>query len=176
MSSPFVAEIRIFAGNFAPTGWALCNGQLMPISQNTALFSILGTYYGGDGKSTFALPNLQNSAPLQQGQTPGLSMYDLGQSGGQQNVTLIQSEMPAHTHTVNANSSGGVAIDPTNADWAVAGVARGTKMYTADAAHNTLMSPTAISIGGGSLPHNNMMPYLTLTFTIALQGVYPPRG
>src|SRR5512135_3131486 len=98
MADQFVAEIRIFAGNFAPTGWALCNGQLMPISQNTALFSLLGTTYGGDGKSTFALPNLQGAAPLQQGQGQGLSLYDLGQTGGVQNVTLIQSEMPLHSH------------------------------------------------------------------------------
>ena len=100
MSNPFVAEIRIFAGNFAPTGWALCNGQLMPISQNTALFSLLGTTYGGDGKSNFALPNLQGSAPLQQGQGPGLSLRVLGEVGGEQNVTLLQTEMPAHAHTV----------------------------------------------------------------------------
>src|SRR6266568_5154656 len=103
MSDPFVAEIRIFPFNFAPTGWALCNGQLLPISQNTALFSLLGTIYGGDGKSTFALPNLQGSAPLGQGQGPGLSLYDLGQSGGSQTITLLTSEMPVHNHTLRAD-------------------------------------------------------------------------
>jgi microcystin-dependent protein len=119
MSSPFVAEIRIFAGNFAPKGWALCNGQLMPISQNTALFALLGTVYGGDGKSTFALPNLQGSAPLQQGQGPGLSLRDLGEIGGEQFVTLLQSEMPAHTHTAMAAGAGGLP-SPANNSWASA--------------------------------------------------------
>jgi len=105
MADPFVAEIRIFPFNFAPVGWALCNGQLLPISQNTALFSLLGTVYGGDGKSTFALPDLQGSAPMQQGQGPGLSPRFLGEQGGEQNVTLLQTEMPAHTHNVNAGAS-----------------------------------------------------------------------
>src|SRR5713226_1827548 len=113
MANPFVAEIRMFAGNFAPTGWALCNGQLMPISQNTALFSLLGTTYGGDGKSTFALPNLQGSAPLQQGQGPGLSLRDLGEVGGEQNVTLLQTEMPAHSHSAQG-ASGSNQTSPAN--------------------------------------------------------------
>src|SRR5579871_1319459 len=107
MSNPFVAEIRIFTGNFAPKGWALCNGQLMPISQNTALFSLLGTTYGGDGKSTFALPNLQGSAPMQQGQGPGLSLRVLGEIGGEQNVTLLQSEMPNHQHIASGAAGAG---------------------------------------------------------------------
>src|SRR5436190_5393480 len=107
MTEPFVAEIRIFPFNFPPTGWAFCNGQLMPISQNTALFSLLGTTYGGDGRSTFALPNLQGSAPMQPGQGPGLSLRDLGEIGGEQAVTLLQSEMPSHRHTANGSSSGG---------------------------------------------------------------------
>src|SRR3954469_12563597 len=113
---PFVAEIRIFAGNFAPTGWALCNGQLMPISQNTALFSLLGTTYGGDGKSTFALPNLQGSAPMQQGQGRGLSLRDLGEIGGEQSVTLLQSEMPAHSHNAQG-STGSNQTTPVNNAW-----------------------------------------------------------
>src|SRR5437899_1861427 len=117
MANPFVAEIRIFAGNFAPKGWALCNGQLMPISQNTALFSLLGTTYGGDGKSTFALPNLQGSAPMQAGQGPGLSLRDLGEIGGEQSVTLLQTEMPSHKHTANGSSSGGTLTSPSNAYW-----------------------------------------------------------
>src|SRR5215831_7532572 len=115
MSNPFVAEIRIFTGNFAPKGWALCNGQLLPISQNTALFSLLGTTYGGNGKSNFALPNLQGSAPMQQGQGPGLSLRDLGEMGGEQTVTLLQTEMPAHTHVVQASSATGLSTPGGNA-------------------------------------------------------------
>lgn len=175
MSNPFVAEIRIFAGNFAPTGWALCNGQLMPISQNTALFSLLGTTYGGDGKSTFALPNLQGSAPLQQGQGPGLSLRDLGEVGGEQNVTLLQTEMPAHSHTIQAAAGTGLA-DPTSNVWASGAKGFGSIYSPSAPATNVQMSPLALSISGGNLPHNNMMPYLGLTFIIALQGVFPPRS
>src|SRR5216684_6059195 len=120
MSNPFLAEIRIFAGNFAPKGWALCDGQLMSISQNTALFSLLGTTYGGDGKSNFALPNLQGSAPLQQGQGPGLSLRDLGEVGGEQNVTLLQTEMPAHSHSAQG-ASGSNQTSPANNAWASGG-------------------------------------------------------
>jgi microcystin-dependent protein len=174
MSNPFVAEIRIFAGNFAPTGWALCNGQLMPISQNTALFSLLGTTYGGDGKSNFALPNLQGSAPMQQGQGPGLSQRFLGEVGGEQNVTLLQTEMPAHAHTIQAASGTGLA-DPTNNVWASGAKGFGSIYSPSVPASNVPMNPFALSIAGGNLPHNNMMPYLCLTFIIALQGVFPPR-
>src|ERR1700720_4627103 len=117
MANPFVAEIRIFPFNFAPKGWAFCDGQLLPISQNTALFSLLGTTYGGDGRSNFALPNLQGSVPMQQGQGPGLSLRDLGEIGGEQNVTLLQTEMPAHNHTAVAASGTGQP-DPTNNAWA----------------------------------------------------------
>ena len=172
MSEKFVAEIRIFAGNFAPTGWALCNGQLMPISQNTALFSLLGTTYGGDGKSTFALPNLQGSAPLQQGQGPGLSLRDLGEVGGEQSVTLLQTEMPVHSHVVQAAAGTGLA-DPTNNVWASG--AKGFGSVYSPTGNNVNMSPFATSISGGNLPHNNMMPFLCLTFIIALQGIFPPR-
>ena len=175
MSNPFVAEIRIFAGNFAPTGWATCNGQLLPISQNTALFSLLGTTYGGDGRSTFALPNLQGSAPLQQGQGPGLSLRDLGEIGGEQNVTLLQTEMPAHNHTAVAASGTGQP-DPTNNAWASGAKGFGSIYSPSVNASNVQMSPTALSVNGGSAPHNNTMPYLGLTFIIALQGVFPPRS
>jgi microcystin-dependent protein len=173
MSNPFVAEIRIFTGNFAPKGWALCDGQLMPISQNTALFSLLGTTYGGDGKSNFALPNLQGSAPLQAGQGPGLSLRDLGETGGEQNVTLLQTEMPAHTHAVQCVSAGGGTNSPQNANWAGGG--RGAPPMYTPPAQNAQMNAFATSITGGNLPHNNMPPYLGLTFIIALQGVFPPR-
>ena len=174
MASPFVAEIRIFAGNFAPRGWATCDGQIMPLSQNTALFSLLGTTYGGDGKSNFALPNLQGSAPMQQGQGPGLTLRDLGESGGEQNVTLLDTEMPAHSHGAQAYANAG-GQGPTNNAWSDPNQ-RGISAYTPSSANsNVLMNPLGLSITGGNLPHNNMMPYLCLTFIIALQGVYPPR-
>ena len=174
MANPFVAEIRIFAGNFAPTGWAQCNGQLMPISQNTALFSLLGTTYGGDGKSTFALPNLQGSAPMQAGQGPGLSLRDLGEVGGEQNVTLLQTEMPAHSHGVQGTTSLGLP-DPGGNAWGSGAKGFGN-LYTASGAGNVQMSPFGTSITGGNLPHNNMPPFLCLTFIIALQGVFPARS
>jgi microcystin-dependent protein len=173
MSSPFVAEIRIWACNFAPTGWAQCNGQLLPISQNTALFSLLGTMYGGDGKSNFALPNFEGSVPMFWGQGPGLSLYDEGQSGGSDTITLIDSEMPSHTHSLNAkNTVADSALPTTNT------IAR----YTANAykqppsGNVTNMAFQSLPVQGGSQPHNNMQPFLTLEFCIALQGVFPPRG
>lgn len=175
MSSPFVAEIRIFAGNFAPTGWAACDGQLLPISQNTALFSLLGTFYGGDGKSTFALPNLQGSCALGQGQGQGLSEYFLGQSGGSETVTLLQSEIPAHTHLMQAYSDDLADQNIAGVDF-ILGAGSGVAPYIAPASMNTTLAPNAASIAGSSFPHNNMMPYLTLFFMIAMQGVFPPRG
>jgi microcystin-dependent protein len=178
MSSPFLAEIKMFAGNFAPTGWAQCNGQLLPISQNTALFSLVGTFYGGDGKSTFALPNLQDSAPLGMGQGPGLTERFLGEVGGTENVTLLQTEMPAHSHGINASTSLGTQTDPTGAVWAPGGAVRGggPPVYAAAQGAAPAMHPQALNITGGSVPHNNMPPFLTVTFIIALQGVFPPRG
>ena len=158
---PFVAEIRVFPFNFAPKGWAFCDGQLLPISQNTALFSLLGTYYGGDGKSTFALPDLQGSAPLDQGQGAGLSDYFIGQSGGSQNVTLLQSEMPIHNHQAQ-----GVA---TGNQWGSLANGYATTI-------TTTLAPSAITNNGGSQPHNNMQPYLVLNFIIALQGIFPSRN
>jgi microcystin-dependent protein len=174
MSSPFVAEIRIFGFNFAPRGWAFCNGQLMSISQNTALFSLLGTTYGGDGKSNFALPNLQGSAPMQQGQGPGLTLRDLGETGGEQTVTLLETEMPAHSHTAQGYPNAG-GQGPTNNAWSDANQ-RGISAYTPSSAQNAQMNPLALSVTGSSLPHNNMMPYLVLNFCIAMQGIYPPRS
>lgn len=173
MSDPFVAEIRIFAGNFAPTGWATCDGQIMPISQNTALFSLLGTTYGGDGKSTFALPNLMGSAPMHPGQGPGLSEYDLGQTSGTEAVTLLTSEVAAHNHAVMANINPGQLNTPSP----VRSLARSSGGFAWKAGGgNGNMALTTLSLAGGGLPHNNMQPYLTLLFIIALQGVFPPRG
>lgn len=172
MADPFVAEIRIFPFNFAPKGWAWCNGQLMPISQNTALFSLLGTTYGGDGKSTFALPDLEGRAPMHPGQGPGLSLHDLGETGGSETVTLLESEIPAHSHSVSASVSDGTSQTPADEKLAT-GV--GIGQY-APAASFVPLSPTALTPAGGDQPHNNLMPYLTFYFNIALQGVFPPRS
>jgi microcystin-dependent protein len=173
MADPFVAEIRIFPFNFAPKGWAFCDGQLLPLSQNTALFSLLGTTYGGDGKSTFALPNLQGRAPMHPGQGPGLSLHDLGETGGSETVTLLQSEIPAHSHAMR-----GAIQDPATAKLvspnASFALSQGGGIYQPTA--DTTLAAQALAPGGGSLPHNNLMPYLTFNFNIALQGVFPPRG
>jgi microcystin-dependent protein len=175
MSNPFVAEIRILPFNFAPKGWAFCDGQILPISQNTALFSLLGTTYGGNGTSNFALPNLQGAAPLHWGQGSGLSLINLGQSGGVSAVTLLSSQMPVHSHTVDAQASSGNTNDPTNHVWAEAHSGKAPlKMYST-AQPNVTMSPTALSPAGGGLPHNNLPTYLTLNFCIALVGVFPSR-
>ena len=173
---PFVAEIRIFPFNFAPKGWAFCDGQLLPISQNTALFSLLGTTYGGDGKSTFALPDMQGNSPMHPGQGPGLSLYDLGQTGGSQFVTLLQSEIPAHAHTVGmANIANGDSPTPVACTWATVPSGRGFLNTYNSGPPTAQMLATLILPTGGSLPHNNMQPYLTLNFCIALQGVFPAR-
>ncbi len=175
MSDPFVAEIRIFGFNFAPKGWALCNGQLIPISQNTALFSLLGTTYGGDGKSTFALPNLQDRSPMHPGQGPGLSLHDLGESAGEAAVTLLNTELPVHSHTAGANAgSGGQAAPPNNVWGSLAG--RTPPPLYQSGAPNVSMSASALGLAGSSLPHNNRQPYLGLNFCIALQGIFPARG
>lgn len=169
----------MFGFNFAPTGWATCDGQLLPISQNTALFSLLGTYYGGDGKSTFALPNLQDNAAMHSGQGQGLSERFIGEMSGSQTVTLLTSEMPAHTHALNASNNDAAGNTPANNHPAKSSYDTGSEagvigMYTTNAA-NLTMAFQALSPGGGSLPHNNMQPSLVLNFCIALQGVYPAR-
>lgn len=171
MADPFVAEIRIFPFNFAPTGWAFCDGQLIPISQNTALFSLLGTTYGGNGRSTFALPNMQGNAPMHPGQGPGLSLHDLGETGGSETVTLLQAEIPAHSHTLRASNTLGDNPVPTGNT-----LARYANAYQQTTNSGLVaMAAQSLAPAGGSLPHNNMMPYLTLNFCIALQGVFPPR-
>lgn len=175
MSNPFVAEIRMFAGNFAPKGWALCNGQLMPISQNTALFSLLGTFYGGDGKSTFALPNLEGSTPIFWGQGAGLSDRFIGESSGTPQVTVLTSEMPLHNHNMMADT---VDIGDTRTpspNVSLVSTSPGN-LYNPSVSGVAMMNPQALSVAGGSQPHNNMMPFLVVTFIIALQGVFPPRS
>jgi microcystin-dependent protein len=172
MADPFVAEIRIFPFNFAPKGWAWCDGQLLPLSQNTALFSLLGTTYGGDGKSTFALPDLQGRAPMHPGQGPGLSLHDLGETGGSETVTLLESEIPAHSHTLRVYTQDPAdQFGPTGFSFARSnnGNAWGT------AANLVSFSDQAMGPAGGDQPHNNLQPYLTFYFCIALQGVFPPR-
>lgn len=172
MSDPFVAEIRIVGFNFPPRNWAMCDGQTMTISQNTALFSLLGTTYGGNGQSTFALPNLQGRAPMHPGQGPGLSPYVLGESSGSQHVTLLQNQLPAHTHNLNASTSAADRVDPTSAALAQSG---GEPVYSAGG-ETTTLSSVALAPTGGSQSHNNMQPYLGLLFVISLYGIFPPRG
>lgn len=169
MSDQFVAEIRIFPFNFPPTGWAFCDGQIMPISQNTALFALLGTVYGGDGKSTFALPNMQGNAPMQPGQGQGLSLRDLGEMSGVESITLLVTEMPFHSHGLNTTNEDGNNVSPQ-----ARYTGRGNALYGAPA-NLVNMAFQAISPAGGGLPHNNMQPYLTLNFCIALQGIFPQR-
>jgi len=175
MADPFVAEIRIFPFNFAPKGWAWCDGQLMPISQNTALFSLLGTTYGGNGKSTFALPDLQGRAPMHPGQGPGLSLHDLGETGGSETVTLLESEIPAHSHAWRASSDDGDLKAPTPSRSLARSI--GGNLYFPGSPTPALfpMAPETLPPAGGDAPHNNMQPYLTFYFNIALQGVFPPR-
>jgi microcystin-dependent protein len=173
MSDPFVAEIRIVGFNFAPRGWAFCNGQTLPIAQNTALFSLLGTTYGGNGQTTFGLPNFQGNAPMFYQQGPGLSLYDIGQTGGSQSVTLLQNQMPQHNHGFTARPT------PTTQQSSPVGlgfVRSNSLPYSPTATSPASMGATAVQQNGGNLPHNNMMPYLTMNFIIAMQGIYPPRS
>jgi microcystin-dependent protein len=174
MSDPFVAEIRVVGFNFAPTGWAQCNGQLLPISQNTALFSLLGTFYGGDGKSTFALPDLQGASAIHAGQGQGLSEYFLGQQGGAQTVTLVTTEMPLHTHLGQASIDDAQFSAPAP-DRAFAVSNPGFAYQTNTSQSLVQMNPLTLTVSGASFPHNNMQPYLVLNFIIAMQGVFPPR-
>ena len=172
MSDPFVAEIRIFGFNFAPRGWAFCDGQILPLSQNTALFSLLGTTYGGNGMNTFGLPDLQGRVPMQPGQGPGLSLYDLGQEGGSETISLLESEIPAHAHTLSADTQDqGDNFGPSP----LMALGRANIYQSTTGSNLTTLSDSALAPAGGDNPHNNMQPYLTLNFCIALQGVFPPR-
>lgn len=174
----YLATIKIFAGNFAPKGWAFCNGQILPISQNTALFSLLGTTYGGNGVTTFALPDLRGRAPIHAGQGPGLSNYALGQVGGSENVTLIVSNLPAHTHALNVNNGDGTTHTPTASTSVAAPLdVNGDSVngFTANAP-NTPLAPTSIGSTGGTQPHENRAPYLAINYIICLAGIYPSRN
>lgn len=172
MADPFVAEIRIFPFNFAPKGWAWCDGQLLPLSQNTALFSLLGTTYGGNGKSNFALPDLQGRAPMFWGQGPGLSLHDIGETGGSETVSLLESEIPSHSHNVMASNQPAEDRSPAGE---ILGRSVGASLYQTTTTGLQAMSPLSLAPAGGDQPHNNMQPYLTFYFCIALQGVFPPR-
>lgn len=175
MATPFIAEIRIFAGNFAPRGNAFCNGQIISIAQNTALFSLVGTTYGGNGQTTFGLPNLQGRAPLHAGQGPGLSPRSLGEISGSENVTLLSTQIPAHNHSANALSAGGNQTSPANNTWATVLSGR-SNLNLYGTSSNTQMNPQAVGLTGGSQPHNNLPPYLVVNFIIALQGIFPARN
>lgn len=173
MSEPFVAEIRIFAGNFAPRGWAFCNGQLLPISQNTALFSLIGTTYGGDGRSTTALPNLEGKAPMHPGRGPGLTSRRLGEKGGVETVTLSEAQMPSHSHTLRASAEDGGDNTPVGG---TTSTTEANQRIYAGAANMVSMATEALAPAGGSQAHNNMQPFLALNFIIALVGLYPSRS
>lgn len=175
MSEPFIAEIRMFGFNYAPRGWAQCNGQIMQIAQNSALFSLIGTTYGGNGTTTFGLPNLQGRAALHWGQGPGLSSRSIGQTGGTANVTLSQAQIPQHTHAVNASANNADQASPTNNAWATGVVGRGNVNLYSSTTDST-MNPAALSPAGGNQPHDNMPPYLVMNFCMAIQGIYPSRN
>lgn len=177
MSTPFIGEIRPFAFDFAPVGWAICQGQILPIAQNTALFALLGTTYGGNGQTTFALPHLAGRAPVGEGQGPGLSSYQLGEQSGTETVTLVSNQMPSHTHFAAASTSAGNRRDPFSISppagnrWA----ASGHDQYAASG-NGTPMHPQLVGLSGGNQPHDNRSPYLTIVYCICLEGVFPPRN
>ncbi|MCR9121897.1 MAG: tail fiber protein [Phyllobacteriaceae bacterium] len=175
MSEPFVAEIRIFAGNFAPRGWAFCDGQLLPISQNTALFSLIGTTYGGDGRSTTALPNMQGRVPMHPGRGPGLTSRRLGQRGGVEMVTLSEAQMPQHTHTMMSDGFPGSFQVPA-ANRGMARSSGGFAYHSNSSANIVNMADAVLETTGGSQAHNNLQPFLVMNFIIALVGLYPSRG
>jgi microcystin-dependent protein len=174
MSEPFIGEICMFAGNYPPTGWAFCNGQLLSISQNQALFALLGTAYGGNGTTTFALPDLRGRMPIHFGGVPGLTNRDIGQSGGSAAVALTQQQMPAHTHTLSATNGNGNQESPLGNAWATE--SQGITNLYSNATPTTMMSAQAISAAGNGQPHENRSPFLAINFIIALTGVFPSRN
>ncbi|MFD2368661.1 phage tail protein [Brevibacillus sp. GCM10020057] len=171
MSQPYIGEIRMFAGNFAPVGWKFCNGELLAISEYDVLFSLIGTTYGGDGQTTFALPDLRGRIPIGQGNKPGGSTYPMGEKGGQETVTLTVNQIPAHSHTLLANSTAG-ADTPVQNLWST----QPQTAYSTNFSSLAAMSPAAIAPAGGSQPHENMMPSLVVNFIISLYGVYPSQN
>ena len=171
MSTPFIGEIRMFGGNFAPAGWAFCNGSLIPISQNDTLFNLIGTTYGGDGQTTFALPDLRGRVPLHQGQGPGLTGYIQGENGGTETATLTSNQMPAHRHAFVGN---GAATGDLPAGKVVASPAA-SNLFTATAP-GAALAPAAMQAAGGNQPHDNMMPYLAVSFIISLFGIFPSQN
>lgn len=175
MSEPFIAEIRIFAGNFAPRSWAFCDGQLLPISNNTALFSLIGTTYGGDGRTTMALPDLQGRAPMHPGRGPGLTARRLGEKVGVETVTLTEAQIPSHRHTARAENTFGNVTTPDNTS-SLTRSAAGNAYQSNTTANLVDMASGTLSTTGGGQSHDNVQPYLTLNFIIALQGLYPSRS
>ena len=177
MSEPYIGQIMMFAGNFAPKGWALCEGQVLSIAQNTALFSILGTTYGGNGQTTFALPDLRGRVPIQPGQGPGLTPHVLGESSGVENVTLTSTQIPAHSHALSAHTGPGDAPSPEGTVPAVT-VDPNTQqpLNSYSSTPNTTMAAASVGLAGGSQPHTNMQPYLCINFIIALEGIFPSRS
>jgi microcystin-dependent protein len=176
MANPFIAEIRMFGGNFAPSGWATCDGQILPITQNTALFSIVGTNFGGNGTTNFGLPNFQGSAPLGQGNGAGLSPRNIGEAGGVPTVTLLLGQMAVHSHSISCFNSAGSSLTPGGNIWSDSGLGRGDQVYTNAIGTGPTMNNGVIGMSGGNVPHNNMPPFLTVTFIIALRGTYPARN
>ncbi|MEM7353251.1 MAG: tail fiber protein [Acidobacteriota bacterium] len=177
MSEPFTAEIRIFAGNFAPRGWAFCDGQLLPIAENTALFSLIGTTYGGDGRSTTALPNLQGRAPMHPGRGPGLTSRRLGEKVGAETVTLSEAQIPSHSHTARGATQGGNITGPPTNTSSMARSAGGLDAYHSNTSANLVdMASATLSTTGGGQAHTNLQPFLTMNFIIALVGLYPSRS
>lgn len=180
MAEAYVGEIRMVGFNFAPVNWALCNGQLLSIAQNAALFSLLGTFYGGNGQTTFALPDLRGRVPINFGQGPGLSNYSIGDIGGTESVTLLTQQMPAHNHLINVNNQAANQTDPTKGIPSLVndGTGREAKSYPAysNTSPNGTMLATAIANAGNNLPHENRQPFLTINFIICLYGIFPSRG
>ena len=174
MADPFIGEIKLWSLKYAPMGWAYCNGQLLNVQQNPALFAVIGNVYGGDGQTNFALPNLQGRVPMHCGTGPGLTPRSIGQTGGETSVTLTLSQLTSHTHTVNAYTGGGDKGDPVNNVWAVEGRGK-PAVYSTNGPDKQMNSQALVAAGGGQL-HENQQPYLALNFCIALSGVFPSRG
>jgi microcystin-dependent protein len=171
MAQPFIGEIRMFAGTFAPLGWLLCNGQLLPISENPAMFELIGTTYGGDGQNTFAVPNLQSRIPISMGSGPGLSPRVIGETAGEESVTLLQQQLPAHSHALQASANPGTATAPAGNVWA-----EWDDSPYATTAPGTTMDPASLSTVGGSQPHENRAPFLAVNFIIAVNGIFPTQS